>query len=72
MADITYKDAPIYDVISVEIDDNPSDFGKIDYDVMFEKQFFKPLGRITEAVWGEGSWDELMTGLFTADMDEFF
>jgi len=72
MKKMKYKNAPDYDVIAVEIDDNPSDYGEIDYEEMYEKQFKAPLARITDTIWGEESWAELETGAFQDTLEEFF
>jgi len=61
---------PGIEIVALDIDDNPSDFGEVDYNTMFEKQFQAPFERITEALgW---SWNELMTGMFQGDLEEFF
>lgn len=69
---IEYDNAPNYDVIGLDIDDNPSDYGVIDYDTMYEKQFKRIFARITDALFGDDSWSELETGMFQGDLEEWF
>lgn len=71
MKSMTFKGAPDTDVIGLEIDDDPSDFGIIDYDLMFEKVFVNPINRITESIWPD-SWNELITGMVQNTLEEFW
>ena len=68
----TVDKGPGNDVIGLDIDDDPKEYGEIDYDIMFEKQFRAPFERLVVPIWGEGVWDELMTGMFQSGLEEFF
>lgn len=72
MNGISYDGAPNYDVIGLDIDDNPTEYGNIDYDTMYEKQFKNIFARITDAIYGDDSWSELETGMFQGDLEEWF
>jgi len=63
---------PGSDVIGLEIDDDPRDYGEPDLDIMFEKCFHKPFGRIVDVVWGEGTLREMEDGMVQTGLEEFY
>jgi DNA polymerase I len=66
------KAGPGIEVIGLDIDDDPSDYGVIDFDMMYDKQFVAPFKRIIEPIWGVGSWVEIEHGLKQVSLEEFF
>jgi DNA polymerase elongation subunit (family B) len=66
------KAGPGIEVIGLDIDDDPSDYGVIDFDMMYDKQFVAPFKRIIEPIWGVGSWVEIEQGLKQVSLEEFF
>ena len=64
------KNGEKYDVIAMDIDDDPADFGDIDYNAMWERNVKNPLERIIETL--DWSWSYLETGKRQGDQSNFW
>lgn len=64
------KNGEKYDVIAMDIDDDPSDFGEIDYHTMWDNQVRGPLSRIVEALGWD--WDYIESGSKQVTGSAFF
>ena len=59
-----------YDVVAMEQDDDPKDYGEINYKLMWDNQVKGPIGRIVEALGWD--WDYLETGSKQQEAGAFF
>jgi len=64
------KNGESYDVVAMEPDDDPSDFGEIDYDAMWERNVRNPLERMVDTLgW---KWEYLESGAKQGNQSEFW